>query len=144
MASAKEGRAVWKGDMTFEGVGHKGLRVMMDTTAESGGHDEGFSPMELVLVALAGCTAMDVMSILKKKRQDVTGLEVITRGARAEDYPQVYTHIEIEYVVSGHAIEPKAVERSIELSETKYCSVSGMLDKTAKITTKYRVEEANE
>jgi putative redox protein len=143
MAAIKETRAIWKGDMTFEGVGHKGFRVTMDTVPESGGHDEGLGPMELVLVALAGCTAMDVISILKKKRQDVTGFEVVTRGARAKDYPRVYTDIEIEYIVRGHDVDPKAVARAIELSETRYCSVSNMLSQTAKLTTTYRIEEAN-
>jgi putative redox protein len=142
MAAIKEMRTVWKGDMTFESVGRKDSRVIMDTTSDSGGHDDGFSPMELVLVALAGCTAMDVISILKKKRQNVTGLEVVTRGARAADHPRIYTNIEVEFIVRGHGIDPQAVARAIELSETKYCSVSNMLNKAAKIVTRYSVEEA--
>jgi len=143
MAATKETRVVWKDDMTFEGVGHRDLRLTMDSVPEVGGHDEGFSPMELLLVSLGGCTAMDVISILKKKRQDVTGFEIITRGTRADDHPRVYTDIEIEFVVRGHGVDPKAVARAIELSETKYCSVSNMLNKSAKLTTKYRVEEAD-
>jgi putative redox protein len=143
MAAVREAKAVWKGDMTFESVGRKDIRVVMDTVPKVGGHNEGFTPMELVLVALAGCTAMDVISILKKKRQDVTGFEVITRGANAEEHPRVYKDIEVEFVVRGHNVDPKAVARAIELSENKYCPVGNMLNKTAKITTKYRIEEAD-
>lgn len=143
MAAVKEVQVNWKGDMAFEGVGHKDLRVTMDATSESGGRDEGLTPMELVLAALGGCTAMDVISILKKKRQDVTDFHVVTRGARADNHPHVYTEISIEYIVRGHNVDPRAVERAIELSETKYCSVSHMLNKAAKLTTSYRIEEAD-
>ena len=104
--------------------------------------DTGMRPAELVPLAVAGCTAMDVISILKKKRQDVTGFEVRAHGLRADDYPKVFTDITLEYVVRGHNIDPKAVERSIELSETKYCSVMGTLKKAANISTTYRVEGA--
>ncbi len=142
MAATKETRVVWKGDMSFESTGRKGARVAMDTTADFGGHDEGFSPMELLLIALAGCTAMDVISILKKKRQDVVDFEIVTRGVRADEHPRVYTEIEIEFIVRGRNVDPQAVARAIELSETKYCSVSNMLNKAAKLTTSYRVEEA--
>ena len=85
---------------------------------------------------------MDVISILKKKRQDVTGFEVRAHGLRADDHPKVFTDITLEYVVRGHSVDPKAVERSIELSETKYCSAMGMLKKAANITTTFRVEDA--
>lgn len=139
----KEVRTVWKGDMTFESAGRQGLNVVMDATPEAGGQAKGFTPMELLLVSLAGCTAMDVISILKKKRQQVTGFEIITRGERADDHPRIYTSIEIEYIVRGHNIDSKAVERAIELSETKYCSVSNMLNKAARITTRYRIEETD-
>jgi len=100
--------------------------------------------MELVLMALAGCTGMDVISILRKKRQDVTGYEINVRGVRAETHPMVYTHITVEHVVTGHRVDPAAVARAVELSETKYCSVSGMLRKAAQIESTYRVVEAGE
>ena len=141
MAAAKDAKVVWKEGLTFEGIGGSGFTVSLDTLAEEGG-GTGFGPMELLLVSLAGCTAMDVISILKKKRQDVTGFEVRAHGLRADDHPQVYTDITLEYVVRGHGVDPKAVERSIELSETKYCSVAGMLKKAANITVTFRVEEA--
>ena len=141
MAAAKDAKVVWKNGLAFEGIGGSGLTVSLDTLAEEGG-GTGFSPIELVLVGLAGCTAMDVISILKKKRQDVTGFEVRAHGLRADDHPKIYTDITLEYVVRGHGVDPKAIERAIELSETKYCSVAGMLKKAANITTTFRVEEA--
>ena len=97
--------------------------------------------MELLLIGLAGCTAMDVVSILKKKRQSFTGLEVRVTAERAETHPKVYTRIHLEFVVKGKGADPRAVERSIELSQTKYCSASAMLSKVAEITTSYRIVE---
>lgn len=141
MAAAKDAKVVWKNGLAFEGTGGSGLTVSLDTIAEEGG-GTGFSPIELTLVSLAGCTAMDVISILKKKRQDVTGFEVRAHGLRADGHPKIYTDITLEYVVRGHGVDPKAIERAIELSETKYCSVAGMLKKAANITTTFRVEEA--
>jgi putative redox protein len=140
MAAAKDAKVVWKDGLAFEGIGASGFTISLDTIAEEGG-GSGFSPMELLLVSLAGCTAMDVISILKKKRQDVTGFEVRAHGIRADEHPKVYTDITLEYVVHGHNVDPKAVERAIELSETKYCSVSGMLSKVAKVMTTCRIEE---
>jgi putative redox protein len=99
--------------------------------------------MELLLIGLAGCTAYDVASILEKKRQDVTGLEVSARAERAEQPPRIYTEIHIEYVVRGRNLKPKAIKDAIRLSEEKYCSASIMLGKTAKISTSYRIEREN-
>jgi putative redox protein len=100
--------------------------------------------MELLLVALAGCTGMDVIAILRKKRQQVTGYEVLVRGVRAQEHPRVYTHITVEHLVTGHNVDPAALARAIELSEAKYCGVSKTLDKTARIETAYRIIEAEE
>jgi putative redox protein len=97
--------------------------------------------MELVLIGMAGCTAYDVVSILAKKRQAVTGLEVRSQAERAEEPPRVFTDIEIEYIVRGKNISPKAVEDAIRLSKDKYCSASIMLGATATISTRYRIEE---
>ena len=125
--------------MSFEGTASSGHTLTLDSSIEHGGHDAGFRPMELLLVGLAGCTAMDVISILRKKRQDVTGFEVRVKGQRAKEHPRVYTDISVEYVVRGRNVDPRAVERSIELSETKYCSAMGMLRATATIATSYRI-----
>ena len=136
-------KVVWKGKMAFEGSVVSGFHLPLDTSVESGGEDKGFRPMELVLVGLAGCTAMDVISILAKKRQDVTDFEVrVVEAERATEHPKVYTRIVLEYVVTGHQIDKTAVERAVELSETKYCSVGGMLGKVAKIENRVTVLEA--
>jgi len=99
------------------------------------------SPMELLLVALGGCTGADIVSILEKKRQRVTGYEIEVRGERRAEHPRIYTGIEVVHRVRGHAIDPKAVQHAIELSETKYCSVSAMLGAAAKITMRYEIEK---
>jgi putative redox protein len=129
-----EAKAVWNGKMSFEGSADSGLKLPMDTSIESGGDDNGFRPMELLLVSLAGCTAMDVISILKKKRQEVTDFEVRVQSERATEHPKVFTDIHLEYVVTGKSVEREAVERAVELSEEKYCSAQAMLRKTARIT----------
>jgi putative redox protein len=98
--------------------------------------------MELLLIGLAGCTAMDVVSILQKKRQPLTGLQTKVTAERAEEHPRVYTKIHVEYVVTGKGVKPEAVERAIELSETKYCSAMATLRHTAEITSSYRILEA--
>lgn len=136
-----DAKVTWKGNMSFEGVAESGHVVPMGTAVEHGGADDGASPMELVLLALGGCTSMDVVPILKKKQQDVTAFEIRIHGDRAADYPKVYTNITLEYVVTGHHIDPEAVRRAIELSETKYCSVSAMLSKAANITIKTTILE---
>jgi putative redox protein len=141
MADEKEATVVWRGGMQFEGSATSGFTLMLDAREDVGGNDEGFRPMELILVGLAGCTAMDVISILRKKRQGVTGFEVRARGERSESHPKVYTHIWLEYVVRGRSISPAAVERAIELSETKYCSVHPMIRVTVPVTSSYRIEE---
>lgn len=95
--------------------------------------------MELVLVAVAGCTGMDVIEILRKKRLNVTGLEVKVTGTRAETYPMVYTELDVTYIVRGKDIPASAVEQAIKLSEEKYCSVGIMLSKSAKINSRYEI-----
>ena len=90
---------------------------------------------------MAGCTAMDVISILRKKRQQVSGLRVEVQGRRAEQHPRVYTRFEVLYRVRGTAIDPRAVERAIELSTTRYCPVINLLGKVAPVTTRYEIEE---
>lgn len=135
--------AVWKGKMLFEGSVESGITLPMDTSVESGGEDNGFRPVELLLVGLAGCTAMDVISILKKKRQDVTAFEVqVVEAERAADHPKVYTRIVLEYSVTGRGVDREAVERAVELSETKYCSAQAILGKVATIEHRIILHEA--
>ena len=113
--------------------------VMMDGPPEFGGSNAGTRPKELLLLALGGCTASDVISILQKKRVPLDGLEIHVTAEQCDEYPQVFTRIHLEYVVRGD-IRPQDVERAIELSETKYCSVSAMLRPAIPITWSYRIE----
>lgn len=108
--------------------------IVIDTSEAGGGFGTGNGPMDLVLEALAGCSAMDVVSILLKKRQKLTGFQIEAEGVRAEEHPRVFTKIHLKYIVEGQGISEKAVRDAIELSKDKYCSVSAMLAKTAKIT----------
>ena len=98
------------------------------------------SPMELLLVALGGCTGADIVSILEKKRQQVTGYEIEVRAERRAEHPRIYTRIEVVHRLRGRAIDKKAVEHAIELSETKYCSVSAMLGASARLTMSYEIK----
>ena len=134
----KSGHVVWEGQgLAFRAIGGSGYQIRFDGPAGP----QGGSPMEVVALASAGCTASDVISILQKKQQQVTEFEVNVVGLRAADHPKVFTEIDLEYVVTGHGIDPKAVERAIELSLTKYCSVNKMLEKSVKINQRYRIVE---
>lgn len=119
-----------------------GHEIVLDSSPENGGEERGARPMEMVLTALAGCTGMDVISMLRKMRQDVTGYAVHVVGAeRAADYPRIFTRITVEHVVRGRGLNAADVARAVELSATKYCPVSGMLDKAAEVTHTYRIVE---
>src|SRR5512146_441077 len=106
---------VWKGKLAFEGHNSAGFSLPLDSNKASGGDENGFRPMELLLAGLAGCTGMDVISILQKKRQEVSSFEVRVSGERAAEHPRVFTDIQVEYVVRGAGIDPQAVERAVEL-----------------------------
>ena len=97
------------------------------------------TPMELLLIALGGCTGADVVGILEKKRQRVTGYEIEVRAERRAEHPRIYTRIEVIHCIRGHGVDPKAVEHAVQLSETKYCSVSAMLGATAQITMRHEI-----
>lgn len=131
-------------EMHFTAVANSGYVVHVDTKAPEGQVSRGASPMELLMISLAGCTAMDVISILRKKRQNVTGFEVRIHGDRATDHPKVFTDFELEYVVSGVDVDPAAVERSIQLSTETYCSAHAMLEKAASIRTRYTIIQEQE
>lgn len=139
--NARTAQAHWVEGKEFVTTTGSGHRIVTDSTEKGGGKNRGPSPMELMLVGLAGCTGMDVIDILKKKRQSIVGLEVQVEGMRSEGTPAVYNEIEICYVVRGKNIAPKAVEHAIHLSETKYCSVGAMLGKCAIIKTRYEIFE---
>ncbi len=114
--------------------------VVMDGSPEFDGSGAGSTPKELVLMALAGCTASDVIPILKKKRTPLRNLEIKVSGIERDEHPKIFTDIHVEYVFYGNGISPQDVERAIELSRTKYCSVSAILSASAKLTHSYRIE----
>jgi putative redox protein len=140
---ASTAQVTWVGPgLRLVGEGSNGPAIIVDHVLPGEERQEtGPRPMELLLVGLAGCTGMDVISILQKKRQPLTGLETRVTAERAEEHPRVYTQIHVEYVVKGQGVKPEAVERAIELSETKYCSAMTMLRQAAEITTSYRIVE---
>jgi len=121
-------KAIWTDNERYLGEATSRHALVMDTASEKTAN----TPMELVLIALCGCTASDVVGILKKKREPFTSLEVSAEGERAHGYPAVYTEIKLRYRVGGN-VSPKAIEDAVRLSQEKYCSVSAMLEKTAKI-----------
>lgn len=135
MSDWKEVTAEWQGEMVFLGRNSAGGVVQM---GEWNGQP-GLSPMELLLAGVAGCTGVDVASILKKKRQPLDALKVRIRGKRAQDHPRIYTEISVEYLLWGNGLDPKAVEQAIALSEEKYCSASAMLRKSAQMHSSYRL-----
>lgn len=118
-----------------------GFRIDLDAEEDFGGRGSGSQPLRMLLLGVAGCTAMDVISILRKKRQQISSLDVEVRGDRVEEHPRVYDRVEIIYRVRGKGVEAKAVERAIELSETRYCPAIAMLKKAAEITSRYEIEE---
>ncbi len=137
---AVEARVTLLEKMAFDGTAGSGHHVTLDAAEAVGGENRGFRPMELFLISVLGCTAMDVISILRKKRQVVTAFEVRGYGERATEHPKVYTHITLEYHVTGKGVEEKAVRRSIELSAVRYCPAQGML-RHIPFTYKYFIYE---
>ena len=129
----------WTSGMQFVAESDSNHAIVLDGAPAVGGHDSGVKPIELLLVGLAGCTGMDVISILKKKRQDVVNFSVNVEAERADEHPKVYTKIHVTYTFEGRNIKPGAVERAIELSEKTYCSAYATLQKTAKITNEYHI-----
>lgn len=126
-------------DMQFSGTSGSGHSLTMDADSESGGSNAGFRPKELLLVGFGGCSGMDVISILRKKRQNITSLDIHVKGTVADSHPKLYAEVHIEYIVKGTAVEKEAVERAIKLSLDKYCSVGATLAKAGNITHSYRI-----
>ena len=131
----------WTEGMTFLAETGSNHAVAMDGAAEGGGRNLAPRPMEMVLLGTGGCTAYDVMVILRKSGQDVTGCEVRLASERAETDPKVFTRIHMHFKLRGRGLKPKIVEQAIRLSHEKYCSASIMLGKTAEITEDYEIVE---
>jgi len=134
-----EAKVTYVDGLQFVAAATSGHAVVMDGDVEVGGRDTGPRPMEMLLMGIGGCSGMDVISILKKKKQDVRGLEINVKGDKAEDYPKKFTDINLEFVVRGKNISEDAVKRAVELSMEKYCSVKATLEVSAKITYNYRI-----
>ena len=131
----------WDEGMSFTGTADSGFSIQLDAKKEVGGEGKGFIPMELMAMSLAGCTAMDVISILRKKRQDVTDFEVRVDVDRAEEHPKVFTQAAINYIVTGHDIDEKAVIRAIQLTAERYCPAQAMLGQVFPIDLHYQIFE---
>jgi len=132
----------WTGDVGFSGTAESGHTILMDRAPEAGGRNKGSRPMEVVLIGMGGCTAFDVVHILRKSRQEITDCVAEVEAQRAETDPKVFTHIHIHFIVTGKDLDPKKIQHAIELSATKYCSASIMLAKTAKITHDFEMIDA--
>jgi putative redox protein len=134
-----EAKVTYVKGLQFVGDASSGHSVVMDGDTSVGGENTGPRPMELLLIAAGGCSGMDVISILKKKKQAVTGLEISVSGQKAEEYPKKFTEVTIEFNIKGRNIEESAVKRAVELSMTKYCSVKATLEGSAKIKYSYTI-----
>ena len=132
----------WAGAARFDGTSESGHTITMDGAPEFGGENQGPRPMEMLLLGMGGCTAFDVVLILKKSRQDVQDCDVMIDAKRAETEPKVFTDIHVHFVVKGKNLSPERVQRAIELSAEKYCSASIMLAKTANITHDFEIIES--
>jgi putative redox protein len=136
-----QANVTWQDNMIFNGTADSGFNILLDAHPKVGGEGKGFVPMELMALSLAGCTAMDVISILRKKRQDVTDFEVHVDAPRAEEHPKVFTRATIDYIVTGHGVDEIAVVRAIQLTAESYCPAHAMLSKIMPIDLHYQIFE---
>lgn len=133
----------WQGSgMAFDATASTGHVVRMDAAPEVGGENTGPRPMEMVLMGLGGCTGIDVVMMLQKQKQDIKDVQIEISSERAEDIPKVYTKIHVHFKVIGTDLNPKKVEKAVNLSAQKYCSVSKMLEKTAEMSHDFEIIEA--
>lgn len=132
---------IWRGNLAFDGQTDSGFPIALDADNAAGGTNSGPRPMELIALGLAGCTAMDVISILSKKRQEVTRFEVRVDAPRAEEHPKVFTSAVITYIISGKNIDEASILRAIELTSTKYCPAQAMLGQAFPIELQYEIYE---
>lgn len=131
----------WAGDARFDGISETGHTIIMDGAPEFGGQNQGCRPMELLLLGMGGCSAFDVVLILRKSRQEITDCVVRLEATRAETEPKVFTKIHAHFVVTGKNLSEKHVDRAVHLSAEKYCSASIMLGKTAELTHDFEIVE---
>ncbi len=139
-----DAKVTWQGRMSFSGSADSGFHLPLGALPAVGGDSDGFQPMELLAIGLAGCTAMDVISILQKKRQAVSAFEVQVHAERATEHPKVFTGAVIEYIIRGRDIDPTAVLRALELSATRYCPAQAMFSQLFPINLRYSIYEDQE
>ena len=131
----------WMQGVSFKGKSESGHEVILDGPEELGGEGLGMRPMEMILIGMGGCTSFDVVTILKRSRQQITGCIAEIEAVRADAIPKVFTSIHIHFLIKGINLQKKAVERAVELSANKYCSASIMLGKSVKITHDFVISE---
>jgi putative redox protein len=136
-----DAKVIWNQGMSFTGSATSGFKLPLDADPGSGGVDSGFRPLELLAIGLAGCTAMDVVSIIRKKRQDVTAFDVQVQVRQAGEHPYVFTAAEILYRVTGHNVDEAAVLRAIELSALHYCPAQAMFSNVFPMELVYEIYE---
>lgn len=136
-----EAKVTYVDGLQFVGEAASGHAIVMDGDAGVGGRNIGLRPTELLLIGLGGCSGMDIVSILKKKKQEINGVEIKVKGEKAENYPKKFTDIDIEFIVRGRNVSDDAVKRAVELSMEKYCSVKATLEGSAKVTWSYKIIE---
>jgi len=133
-------RVKWIDGLRFVATDSMGHSIVTDASKQVGGEGSGFSPLQLLLAALGGCTGIDIVDIMRKQRQQIDDLEMVVSGERVKEPPRVYSNIHVEYRVKGKDVKEKAVKRAIQLSEDKYCSVGAMLKAKAKMTSSYAIQ----
>jgi putative redox protein len=136
-----DAKVTWHQGLSLTGTADTGFQIPLGADLSVGGANDGFRPLELMAISLAGCTAMDVISILTKKRQDVTDFDVSVHAEQAQEHPHVFTRAVVTYTVTGRAIDEAALRRAIELSATRYCPAQAMLAKVVPMELKYEIYE---
>ena len=140
-AEMSKAKVTYVNGLQFVGEAESGHAIIMDGTSEVGGRNTGLRPTELLLIGIGGCSGMDIVSILKKKKQDVKGVEINVDGQKAESYPKKFAEIELEFVIKGKNISEEAVKRAVQLSMEKYCSVKANLEGSSRINYTYKIIE---
>ena len=139
MPTAMTASMRWKGGTQFEGKSIFGHTLTTDISAKAGGDEAGPRPTELLFWGIASCTGVDVVRILQKQRQELTGLEIVVTGEQPDDYPKPFQNIRIRYRFYGHALDPVKLQQAVELSESKYCSVSQTVRRETNISTSIEI-----
>lgn len=134
-----DAKATWKEGLSFIGTADSGFTIALGADPVVGGANDGFRPLELMAISLAGCTAMDVISILRKKQQQITNFVVKVHAEQAPEHPRTFTQILVDYVISGNNVDEKALIRAIELTATKYCPAQALLGKVVPMELRYEI-----